>query len=81
MAMAQLARSHGAGTVLHLTTTSMTTLVSSPVNHSVTAVENNPLFTFFHTRDLIQDDFEDLKNICKPSAMMNRECSPIVGTD
>ena len=65
MRMAQLARRHGAGRfALEDTIDDHVGFILQSTTG--TAVEkNNPLFTFFHTRDLIQDDFEDLKNICK----------------
>ena len=65
MKMAQLARRHGAGRfALEDTIDEHVGFILQSTAGS--AVErNSPLFTFFHTRDLNQEDLDDLKNICK----------------
>ena len=65
MSMAQLARRHGAGRfALEDTIDDHVGFILQSTPGS--AVEkNSPLFTFFHSRDLNQEDLDDLKNICK----------------
>jgi len=65
MRMAQLARRHGAGRFALEDTIDdhvgfiLQSTTGTPVG------KNTPLFTFFHSRDLNQEDLDDLKNICK----------------
>ena len=65
MSMAQLARRHGSGRfALEDTIDDHVGFILQSTPGS--AVEkNSPLFTFFHSRDLNQEDLDDLKNICK----------------
>tara|TARA_X000001036_G_scaffold438313_1_gene485806 strand:- start:1035 stop:2048 length:1014 start_codon:yes stop_codon:yes gene_type:complete len=65
MRMAQLARRHGAGRfALEDTIDDHVGFILQSTTRA--AVEkNSPLFTFFHSRDLNQEDLDDLKNICK----------------